>query len=331
MRGLARRALACSLLGVLRILSLIALTLCLACTPKPAPASVSAVPETHVGPLHHLVTPGVSLVLVAQPKVLAESPAMRALWRSMVFEDREREFVARTGVEPLEVTELVVLEVPPKGYVLMARGPFLADEVVRRAGTRIAVLDVTSDAPVVRREGLRGDGRYTYVGLDTHAVLAAKDAPPELIGEILERTRNPRAPSAFDAPDAHALESAHAGAPLMVLRLTPITFQPGTPIALLFARQRALAVAIRPAGTELAISVDLRGEFPPGAETNFRTLVNSMGKAPLGASLGLSTVAETMGVRVDEQGVLLTANLETAPLEGTLKVMFAKEMRELFE
>ncbi len=329
--GLARRGLACSLSGVLRGLLLIALTLCFACATKPAPAAVRATPETHVGPLSHLVTPGASLVLVAQPKLLAESAAMRSLWRSMVFEDREREFVARTGVEPFEVTELVVLEVPPAGYVLMARGPFIADEVVRRAGARIAVLDVTSDAPVVRREGLRGDGRYAYVALDTHAMLAAKDTPPELIGEILLRARDPKAPSAFDASDAHALESAHAGAPLMVFQLAPIPFQPGTPIALLFARQRALAVAVRPSGTQLAISVDLRGEFPPGAEQNFRTLVSSIGKEPLGASLGLSAVAQTMGVRLDEQGVLLTASLESAAIEGTLKLMFAREIRELFE
>jgi hypothetical protein len=302
-----------------------------ACASKAPPAAVVGRAETHVGPLHHLVTRGASMVLVAQPKVLAESAAMRSLWRSMVLEDREREFVLRTGVEPTQVTELVVIEVAPGGYVLMARGPFDANEVVKRAGQRIAVHDVTSDAPIVRREGLRGDGRYAYASLDSHAVLAAKDAPPELIGSILRRTQDPKSPSAFDAPDAESLESAHAGAPLQIFGLTPLVFQPGTPIALLFSRQRALAVAVRPAGSSLSVAVDFRGEFPPGAEHNFRTLVNSMGQAPLGSSLGLSRVAESMGVRSDEQGVLLTASLESSAIEGALKLMFAREMRELFE
>lgn len=316
---------------MLRALFFLSLALTLGCASKAPPAPVIGKAERHVGPLHHLVTPGGSLILMAQPKVLAESAAMRSLWRSMVFEDREQEFVHRTGVEPMQVTELVVLEVPPSGYVLMARGPFDADEVVKRAGQRIAVPDVTSDQPILRREGLRGNGRYAYASLDSHAVLAAKDAPPELIGDILTRTSDPKTPSAFDAPDAVSLESAHAGAPLMVLQFAPIAFEPGTPIALLFARQRSLAVAVRPAGTSLSIAVDLRGEFPPGAEHNFRTLVHSMGKAPLGSILGLSGVAEAMGVRSDEQGVLLTASLETSAIEGALKLMFAQEMREFFE
>jgi len=302
-----------------------------ACASKAPLAPVSVKAERHVGPLHHLLTPEVTTFLWAQPKVLAESPAVLSLWRAMVEQDHEQAFAQRTGVDPLQVTEFVVAEVSPGGYVVLARGAFDADDVVKRAGQRIAVLDVTSDAPSVRREGLRGDGRYAYASLDSHAVLAAKDAPPELIGGILARTRDPKSPSAFDAADAEALESAHAGAPLMVFQLAPIAFQPGTPIALLFSRQRALALAVRPVGAQLAVAADLRGEFPPGAEHNFRTLVHSMGQAPFGASLGLSQVADEMGVRADEQGVLLTANLESTAIEGALKLMFAKEMRAFFE
>jgi hypothetical protein len=313
-----------------------------ACASRAAPASVIGKAETHAGPLAQLVPPGPSLMLFARPRELAESPALRSLWRAVVLEEREQAFVARTGVVPLEVTELVVCEVPPSGYVVLARGPFDADDVVKRAGHRIAVLDVTADEPLVRREGLRGDGRYAYASLDSHAVLAAKDAPPELIGSILARLRDPKSPRTLDAPEASALEREHGSAPLLVLELDPLKFQPGTPVAMLFARQRALAVSVRPVvartpegeqrpGSTLAIAVDLRGEFPPGAEQNFRTLVRSMAQAPLGSALGLTSIAEQMGVRADEQGVLLTASLETAVLEATLKLMLAKEMREMLE
>ncbi|MFT3927889.1 MAG: hypothetical protein QM778_35505 [Myxococcales bacterium] len=316
---------------MIRILWFLPLLLSLACGSKAPPAPVVGRAERHVGPLHHLVVPGVPTMLVAQPKVLLESPSVRSLWRAMVAEDHERAFAQRTGVDPLQVSEFVALEVPPHGYIVMARGPFDADDVVKRAGQRIAVLDVTSDEPMVRREGLRGDGRYAYASLDSHAILAAKDAPPDLVGAMLRRTQDAKTPSAFDAPDAESLEAAHVSAPLVVFHLAPIGFQPGTPIALLFSRQRSLALAVRPAGTMLAVAVDLRGEFPPGAEHNFRTLVHSMGREPFGASLGLTQVAEGMGVRSDEQGVLLTANLESTAIESTLKLMFAQEMRELFD
>jgi hypothetical protein len=234
-------------------------------------------------------------------------------------------------VDPLAVEEVVFFEVPPSGYVLMARGPFAAESVVESAGKRIAVPDVSTDQPLLRREGLRGDGRYAYAALDTHAILAAKDAPPELVAQILERREDLKSPRAFDAPDARALEIDFASSPLVLFQLVPLTFEPGTAIGLLFARERALALSLRPTTHTLAFVVDLRGEFPPGAEHNFRNLVRSMGQAPLGSALGLARVAETMGVRLDERGVLLTASMDVHELLAALKLLFVEEMRELFD
>jgi hypothetical protein len=103
------------------------------------------------------------------------------------------------------------------------------------------------------------------------------------------------------------------------------------PIGLLFARQRCLALSVRPAGDVISVALDLRGEFPPGAEHNFRSLVRSMAQAPLGAALGLPELADNLAVRVDENGVLLSGRLETSRLETSLKFMFAQEMRALLE
>jgi hypothetical protein len=284
-----------------------------------------------VGPLKQLVPPGIPLVLFARPNQLSHERSALALWRAVVEEERERAFIERTGVDPLAVEEVVFFEVPPSGYVLLARGPFAADAVVESAGKRIAVPDVSTDQPIVRREGLRGDGRYAYAALDTHAMLAAKDASPELVAQILARREDLKSPRVFDAPDARSLETDFASSPLVLFQLEPLTFEPGTPIGLLFSRQRALALSVRPTANTLAIVVDLRGDFPPGAEHNFRNLVRSMGQAPLGSALGLAHMAEIMGVRVDERGVLLTASMDVHELLAALKLLFVEEMRELFD
>jgi hypothetical protein len=128
-----------------------------------------------------------------------------------------------------------------------------------------------------------------------------------------------------------ALESDHASSPLLLFQLTPLSFAPGSGVALLFARQRALALSMRPGAASLSVALDLRGEFPPGAEHNFRSLVRSMGQAPLGAALGLARLADDMGVRMDERGALLTASLDTAELIASLRFLFVEEMRELFD
>lgn len=290
-------------------------------------------PEVHIGPLLQLVPPGLgqAWVVTARPKELAQHASARAVWRAVVEEPREQAFVQRTGVDPLAVEEVVAVEVPPNGYVLLARGPFDAADIVRRAGERIALPDVTSDEPLVRREGLRGDGRYAYVELDSHALLVAKDAPPELLGEFLARRLDAKRPRAFDAHEAHALEMDHAASPLVAYRLSPLAFEQASPIALLFSRQRALALVVKPVEDALYVSLDLRGEFPPGAETNFRTLARSLGQAPLGSALGLARIAEEMSVRLDTHGVLLSTRLDVGEVLSTLRMMLAKEVRELLE
>lgn len=307
------------------------LLVCVGC--RPTSTSIAAQREAHAGPLVGLVPKGPSRLLVARPKQLAESPGMRALWRTLVLEEREQAFVARTGIDLLQLTELVAFEVPPSGYVVLARGPFDAAEVVKRAGQRIAVVEVASDGPL-RREGLRGDGRYAYASLDSHAVLSAKDAPPELIAAILSRstgTRStgPQRENALESADGHALLALHHDAPLVLLDLEPLPFEAGTPIALLFARQRSLGLAARPTENKLSLTLDLLGEFPNGAEQNFRNLVRSLQNTALVSALGLSNVADSIEVRAEAQGVRLSTTFEAQLLERALRQLVSAEMRDL--
>lgn len=268
-----------------------------------------------------------SLILAARPKELSESAAARAVWRAVVLEEREQAFVGRTGVDPLQVTELVAFEVPPNGYVLLARGPFVAEDVVKRMGQRVAVLEVTSDAPFVRREGLRGDGRYAYISLDRHTVLSAKDTPPALLAKMLGRY----ASAAVEASETKltALAQEHESASLLILHMEPLAFEVGTPIALLFAQQKALALAVRPHESSVSFVLNLYGEFPHGAAQNFRTLLQNLARTPLGNTLGLSQVAESTEIRVDERGTSMAATLDPSVIEAALNLLVASEMKDL--
>lgn len=283
-----------------------------------------------LGPLIELVPEGASVVLVARPRELAQQPGAEALFRALVSEEHERAFAERTGVEPLAVEELVALELPPHGYVLLVRGPFDARSVVERAGERLALRDVVSDEPIVRREGLAGQGRYAYAALAEHALLVARDAPPSLLAALLARRAKQGEGGVLDPADARALYAEHASSPLVLIAPKPLALEPGSNVALLFARERALAVSVRPVGEVLGVGIDLRGEFPPGAEHNFRALAHSLGSASLGRALGLSHVAETMAIRVDAEGAFVTFALAARELVAGVRMMFYADMRELF-
>jgi hypothetical protein len=270
-------------------------------------------------------------VLTATPARLARAPAARALWRAVVPEAREQAFAKRTGVEPLQVEELVVIDLEGEGYLMLARGPFEAAEVVRRLGQGLAIVDVSVDTPRVRREGLRGQGRYAYAALDHHGLLVARDAPPELVASVLQRADGKLAHGAFASPLSADLRRAHGVAPLVVYNLSPLSLPSGTGAALLLSREKALAVAVVPGAELLSVSVDLRGELPPGAEANLRTWARSVGGSDLGRVLGLGEVADQMAIRVDESGALVTFQLDAEALLSGVRFLFFDEMRVLFE
>jgi hypothetical protein len=293
--------------------------------------------DLRLGLLLPLVPAGSAWVVQARPRALAEQQAALSLWRALVSEEREQAFASRTGVSMLQVEEAVGCELPEQGYLLLARGPFDADLVVERAGERLAVPDVRSEQPVRRREGLAGQGRYAYAALSAHALLVAKNAPPQLIAAVLARRAailrgdpEPQPAGIADTLDARALLAEHAAEPLLLLAPRPLALEPGTGVALLFARERALAVAVRPTHEALAVAFDARGEFPNGAENNFRALARSLSSTQLGRALGFSRVPETVAIRVDAQGAVVTFALVTRELVAGVRMMFFDDLRTLF-
>ncbi|HEX5657208.1 MAG TPA: hypothetical protein VFX59_08430 [Polyangiales bacterium] len=290
--------------------------------------------DQRLGPLLPLLPSGPSWVIQAHPRALAEQQATLSLWRALVPEDRERAFQERTGVAPLQVDEAVGCELPPHGWLILARGAFDADQVVERAGERLAVPDVRSDEPLKRREGLAGQGRYAYAALSPHVLLVAKDAPPDWLAKLfarraatLEGRPNAQMPGLVD--DVGPLLAEHAAEPLLLVAPQPLKLEPGTGVSLLFARERALALTVRPTHETLAVAIDMRGEFPPGAENNLRTLARSLSSTQLGRALGFLRVPETMAVRVDDQGATVTFALLARELVAGVRMMFFDDLRTI--
>ena len=79
----------------------------------------------------------------------------------------------------------------------------------------------------------------------------------------------------------------------------------------------------------LWIALELRGEFPPGAEDNFRALAASIAESDLGAALGARDALPTLRIESEEARIALRASLASEVLAAGLRTLFVAEMREL--
>jgi hypothetical protein len=307
---------------------LLSLALALAGCGGKAPQS-AAPAALQLPPLPELIPPGPSPLVLVRPRALFEREEAKLLWTTLVAPSDEQEFVQRTGVDPRTLEELVVFEVGKGGYLLLARGPFSAKEVVLRAADRLALRDVEADEPVLRREGLTGNARYSYARLDEHALLVAKNASPALVANVLAHRTDRSLPHAFQAPEAQALYRSYAGAPCALLAPLPLDLELGSGVALLLAKEQALAATARPIPGAFRIEIDLRGEFPSGAEHNFRTLALSVAQSPLGQVLGLTDIEQSLVVQSAASGVRLAFDWSAQRLAHGLRTLFLDDLRSL--
>jgi hypothetical protein len=298
-----------------------------ACGPKAPAATQPSAPR--VGPLAELLPPGPSPIISARPRELFAHEEVRLLWTTLVDSADERAFVERTGVDPRQLEELVVFEVGKAGYVLLARGPFSAKEVVLRAADRLAMRDVEVDEPVLRREGLTGSARYAYAQLDAQSLLVAKNAAPLLVAAILARRTDRSLPRAFGGPEADALYRSYGSAPCVLFAPRPLELSLGSGAALLLAEEHALAATARPQPGAFRIGIDLRGNFPSGAERNFSALVSSVAQSPLGQLLGLIDIERGLEVKVAATGVHIAFEWPAQRLAQGLRTLFLDDLRTL--
>lgn len=298
--------------------------------PEPGPAGPPARPA--LGPLGLLVPAGAELIVTARPGELMAAEASLRVIDAVFGADQRDAFARRTGVEPHELEEVVVAEYT-EGFVILARGPWSAEELVVATGTRMNSVEVSAAEPFVRRSGFLGSERRDISAIDERTVLFTAGVP-DLTAQILAAVRRGR-PSegtvpALAAPDLRELYARHEAAALAVYAPEPLVLPPGFGTSLLLARQRALVAVVAPvAGDGLAFGVQLVGEFPPGAAGNFENLVRSMASTDLGAALGMRDGLETLRIAVADDGAVMGLEVPAEVLAMGLRLLFGGEIAEL--
>ncbi len=276
------------------------------------------------------LTPADSTLLeVARPAELFASDATRRVVSAVLPPEQLDSFAERTGVDPRELTELVFAETPA-GRVVLARGPFDAAFAVREAGERMAPIESSAERPV-RRVGLLGERRVDLAALDD-GVVSWVEGTPQLAAAVLAAARRPpeRREHPLRGTLLRDLRRGAGRAPLVVYAPQPLGLPLDSGVGVLLARERALAATMRPTDAgALDVGADMRGEFPPGAQDNFRALARSLAESDLGAALGARDALHTLRITAEETRVALHAELDPGLLASGLRALFVAELREL--
>lgn len=276
-----------------------------------------------------LIPPGATTIVAISPSTIFASEELRSVANELVSAERLDAFRARHGVDLRTLERLVVAEygTPEEtdamhrgvtGTLYIARGPFHAEVVVAEIGNRMSPLESQDDHPM-RRAGMYRLSRVELLALGPTTV-ALTNGPPELAGQIVAAQRSANARAAemrtqFDAP----LVLMRHGRPDL----------PPTGIGLLLARLEHTVVSFDAVGTHLEVQVHLDGEFPPGADANFRALVSSIAESDLGRALGMQEVEESLVVDATASSVLMHAEVDVHTLSSGLRELVGAEMNEL--
>lgn len=296
-----------------------------------APPPVVAPDASVRGTLLDVVPEGASIVVWGRPDVLWASPVTRQIVGALVPPGSLDELATRTGVDVRRATEAVVAEYP-SGVLLLVRGPFVAAELVAEAEVRMGVVESRSDTPFVRRGGLFGTDHRELVAIGPDVLVVATDVEPlsALLACVTAMRRRPDAsrecrPAIRRGP----LRSAHARGPLVVYAPAHVDLPPGLGASLLLAEERELAVDASPSGSVVAVELDVRGEFPPHAEDNFRALWGSLARSELGAVIGLDARADGPRIQRTADGVRVATELPVDGLVRGLRTLFGGEIRAM--
>lgn len=278
-----------------------------------------------------LVPSGADLVVHVTPLTLMGSPAVRRVVHAVTPPEHLERFARRTGIDPAALTEAVVAEYPD-GFLALLRGGLDAAGHVRAVASHMTPVEVSSDAPFLRRGGHVGAVWRELVALRPDVLAVAGGGTRLVMAELVERAARGHWPSsvhsAFATRDALDLRASWNGTPATLYSLQPLDLPPGFGTSVLLARERALALAVQPAGQDaLALSVDLRGEFPEGAGQNFRQLVKSVAASDLGGALGLVEGLDSLRIQSEADRVVLRMQVPAAALARGLTLLFGADVR----
>lgn len=276
-----------------------------------------------------LIPPGATTIVALSPSAIFASEGLRSVANELVSAERLDAFRARHGVDLRTLERLVVAEygTPEEtdavhrgvsGTLYIARGPFHAEVVVAEIGNRMSPLESQDDRPM-RRAGMYRLSRIELLALGPTTV-GLTNGPPEFAGQIVATQRA----ASTRAQDV----SPQFDAPLVLMRHGRPDLPP-TGIGLLLARLEHTVVSFNDVGAHLEVQVHLEGEFPPGADDNFRALVSSVAQSDLGHALGMQEVEESLVVNASSTAVLMRAEVDAHTLSSGLRELVGAEMNEL--
>ncbi len=292
----------------------------------PAPERPEPTTPSVLGNLLDHVPGSPDLIVVARPAELLETPATRAIVDVIVDEPGRQNLYDRSGVDVTAVSELVYVDYGDRRSLRLARMPSGPAIVV--ANARDLQIQTSTDGVITRRSGHDGIRHRELVAVDG-VVMMGHEVGTQ-IATVLDGVREARLPPPPEG-DWAALRARFVDAPLVFFAPDPLGLPPEG-IGLLLARERALAVAVRPRDeTSIEVVVAMRGEMPDGIEENLRTWITSMAGADLGRALGLGEALHSLEVDRIPEGVELRLDWPVVPLVRGLRLLFHDDIRAIVE
>ena len=304
-------------------------------------------------PLAALLPGGASSVVITRPDELGRAAAVQA-WVDLVLTEEALERIeVRTGIRPAQLTELVRADYGEDRIVWLVRGAGDVDALVRAAAMRMSTVQERGEEPL-RRTGYIGNRRRTWVALADDTLLVAGGHGEAEVAAIIAAAAGARRPrsevgespedrdwsvDALPAPktggyflaNTLALYRAHRAAPFLMLVPDALGLPLDTGVGMLLARQEQMAATIHPEGEGLVVQVVLTGEFPPGAEGNFRHLIEGVAASDLGRALGLADAQDSLEIRVGEDMATGRVVWPAAGLARGIELLGGRDPWELIE
>lgn len=272
--------------------------------------------------------------MVAEPRRAFADPNFGRLLAVLFPERRLDSWKERYAIDLRRVGKLAV-GAYDDGSLLVARGGFDADRVVRAAVEAMDLTETVATTPHERAVGLIGGQRYLLASVPHDGLVLGEDAP-ESWGRLLRYLDGD--PSAVVTPalaGARLRDLAEAqAAPLALHVLAPLDLPADTGVGVILAGTEQIALTLTPDGdSRVSLWLSLHGTFPSTIEDNLRRLAESLATEPLGAALGIGEAIPSLRIRVHDNQQTVTADLTltTARVVRGLELLFGADLWRLLE
>jgi len=311
------------------VMSFVLLALgCAGTTPPPETNGVDLRPRVE-GPLHRWLPEGGDPVVLFNPQVLVDQGPMRDVVHALVGSDFVGRIQQRTAIDLLSIQE-TALSFYDDETLLLARGPYAAEEVVTVVGMHMRVL-LQEDSEPTRISGTYDGRTLVHAAAIGPREIALSRGEGSTLSRLLQliHGRENRAPDRLNVADIRLALNGLTHTHLRILVGSPPRLPLDSPLGLLLANQRALAIAIGDEGpSHLGIELAFVGEFPEGAEANFRHWIGAMATDDLGRVMGLDTSLASLDIVASPDRIIVSFALPSEQVVRGVRILFDAEIAD---